>query len=171
MSRKIERAKIPERDWPHPGKFGDRFPLSAAKAGDWEELASYIEREGEVTPAMRKFLAAVLRGEAKRPKRRPRTAAIRKRHLEIAALVFELKQRGAKDFIGQASEFFGIDVKAVGRAANDFPHMDAETSSLVLAASPKFRRLPSRGIATHSGPPIVMHYEYPPRRKPRAKGQ
>jgi hypothetical protein len=48
---------------------------------------------GEITPAIRTFLAAVLRGEAKRPPktRRPIKGATLTGQAEAAALVFKLK--------------------------------------------------------------------------------
>src|SRR5262249_49020616 len=94
MSRKIERAKIPERVYRHPGKLGDRFFLAAAKFGDWEELASYIERDGEITPAMRAFLARVLRGREKRPPNRPRSGVRAKKQITVAAYALVLKAAG-----------------------------------------------------------------------------
>src|SRR5262249_19697069 len=53
----------------HPREV-QNFVLRGAKNGDWGLLALYIEIGGAVTPAMRNFLTAVLRGENKRPNNR-----------------------------------------------------------------------------------------------------
>jgi hypothetical protein len=152
--------------------FADRHFLRPAKNwGNWHALADGLERGSSLTPAMRKFVVAVLRGEVKRKKERPLSVEVRRQYLEIAAFVFCLKHRGAKDFISKACEFFGTDPKRVRRAVNDFPQMDEETASSVLNGSPKFRDLPSRGISTHSGKPIIMHYRYPPERHRRTQRQ
>ena len=84
---------------------GDRYFLRPAqKDGDWSPLAQ------EVTPAIRTFLAAVLRGEAKRPPktRRPIKGATLTGQAEAAALVFKLKPV-ARDYIRQAAREMGKD--------------------------------------------------------------
>jgi len=116
MSRKIERAKIPERVYRHPGKLGDRFFLAAAKFGDWEELASYIERDGEITPAMRAFLARVLRGREKRPPNRPRSGVRAKKQITVAAYALALKAAGVHDSRIVTCEQFSIEAKYLERA-------------------------------------------------------
>jgi hypothetical protein len=45
--------------------------LAWAERGDWDTLAKYILDGDEILREIREFLAAVLRGEKKRPKKRP----------------------------------------------------------------------------------------------------
>jgi hypothetical protein len=160
--------------------FIDRHFLRPAQEwGDWDALADGLERFPP-TPAIWEFIFKVLRGEVKRKKKRPPSVKVRTRYLEIAAFVFDLRQKGIKDFIRQASEFFEIDAKAVGRAVKGCPQMDEELASFVLKGSPKFRHLPKR-ISVYSGPPVIITEALPvaldrqqdqrPRRARRSKGQ
>jgi hypothetical protein len=114
--------------------FGDRF-LEAARRGDWDALIDYLERGFEVTPAIREFLVAVLRDEAKRPKRsRPHKARTLTAQLEPAALVFHLKNKGARDPIKQTAEKLGLEERAVHRAVAAHRTMDEEWANFVLLA-------------------------------------
>ena len=138
MSRNHERdqvVQIPEAEAEKRFEFGDRWFLRPAiEDGDWDALAGYLERGFPVTPAIRKFLVEVLRGEAKRPKNRPIKAVTRTRQLKVAAFVFDLKQTGARDPIKQAEEVFGMDRRAVQRAVKAWPEMNEELAALVLVA-------------------------------------
>ena len=120
--------------------FGNRF-LAAAKAGDWEALAGYLERGFPINPAIRKFLVALLRGEVSRPKKRPISGAIRTQHMEIAAYAFDLKQKDVPNFVRQTADFFKIDTKAVTRAIKSWPQMNKDVAAFALAGSPRIRRL------------------------------
>ena len=63
--------------------LGDiHYLLPAQKYGDWANLAGYIEAGGEITPDMRKFIGAVLRG-AKRSNNRSPDMQLRKRDCKL----------------------------------------------------------------------------------------
>ena len=139
MSRNHERdqvVQIPEAEAEKRFEFGDRWFLRPAiEDGDWDALAGHLERGFPVTPALRKFLAEVLRGEVRRPKNRPIKAATRTRQLKVAAFVFDLKQAGARDPIKQATEAgFGMDRRTVQRAVAAWPEMNEELAAWVLVA-------------------------------------
>jgi hypothetical protein len=121
--------------------FGDRVLKAAKECHDWDMLAEYLEKEGEVTPDIRKFLVAMLRDEVKRPKRRPRKAAILVSHLEIAAFVFDQKQKGASDPIQRAVKLFDRDSRFVHRAVKSWPNLDEKQVAFVLSGSPRFKAL------------------------------
>src|SRR5262249_41213856 len=62
----------------------DNALIPFALDGDWEPLISYIEDGGDINNEIRNFILDVLRGEVKRPKRRPRRAATLFHHAKIA---------------------------------------------------------------------------------------
>jgi hypothetical protein len=120
--------------------FGDRALKAAKEDHDWDVLAEYLEKKGEVTPDIREFLVAILRKEAKRPNRRPRNAAaILVPHLEIAAFVFDRKQNGEKYPIQQAAKFFRRDSRFVHRAVKSYPNLTEKQAAFVLSGSPRTR--------------------------------
>jgi hypothetical protein len=132
---------------------GDRYFLRPAqKDGDWSPLAQYLDMGGEVTPAIRTFLAAVLRGEAKRPPktRRPIKGATLTGQAEAAALVFKLKPV-ARDYIRQAAREMGRDDEAglqfVKRAAKAWPQMNADLAAWILSARGRGPCSRGRGVA------------------------
>ena len=55
-------------NWVNSGP--DKCALLAARDGDWEPLARYLEAGEPVTPDVRKFLIEVLRDDRKRPNNR-----------------------------------------------------------------------------------------------------
>jgi hypothetical protein len=139
MSRKIERAKIRDRVYKHPGKLLDRFFLRAAKIGDWEELASYIERGGEITPAMRVFLARVLRGQEKRLPNRPPSGVTAKEQLTAAAYALALKAAGVRDSRVETSKQFNVNAKYLERALALWKAFDPryeEVETVIAAITP-----------------------------------
>jgi hypothetical protein len=113
--------------------FGNYYFLDPAKAGDWGALADYLERGGPVTPAMRKFLAEILRGEKRRP-RRPRRAATQTRALEVGGYVELQRQEGARDPIRRAEKLFQVSRRSVQTAARAFDKLNAEQKAFVTAA-------------------------------------
>jgi hypothetical protein len=125
---------------------GDRYFLRPAQEdGDWEALADYLEKRGEVTPAIQAFLVdffirACRDGRALRRQKRPQKARTLTGSLELAAFVFDLKQKGARDYTVQAERFFGVDRRAVQRAVNAWPKINAEIAAFVISGSPRFRR-------------------------------
>jgi hypothetical protein len=60
----VSRREIKFKSW-------EQVVLAWAQRGDWDALAEYILDGDEITREMREFLAEVLRGEKKRPKKRP----------------------------------------------------------------------------------------------------
>jgi hypothetical protein len=119
--------------------FVDRHFLRPAKEdGDWEALATLLESDFEITPDIRAFLAKILREEVKRKKKRPPKARTKTR----TAFVFDLKQKGVRNHIARAEEFFLMDRRGVQRAVECFPTMNAKLADLVLVGSPRFRRRP-----------------------------
>jgi hypothetical protein len=54
---------------------------------DWRYMANYIESGGLISADMRKFLAAVLRGDEKRPPQRIKSVMTAVRNKEIASFV------------------------------------------------------------------------------------
>jgi hypothetical protein len=117
-------------------EFGDRWFLRPAiEDGDWDPLADYYRRGFPETPAIRAFVAEVLSGERKRAKTRPIKARTRTAYLQVAAFVFDLRQKGARDPIKQATEAgFGMDRRTVQRAVAAWPEMNEEMAALVLVA-------------------------------------
>jgi hypothetical protein len=90
---------------------------------DWQALAEYIETGGKITHEMRKFLAAVLRGEEKRPPHRVRSFATVRRQVQIAVFVYgkELAGSSNTEAIKKAVEQFKpIDERTVRRAVSRY---------------------------------------------------
>jgi hypothetical protein len=107
----------------HRDYFKDMFWLRPAQDnGDWETLAQYIERGSEITSAMRKFIAGVLRGQIKRPRGRPRKAEIDERAEAIAWFVHEARQKAKQEgarapkIIEAAAKHFKVTTRTVQRA-------------------------------------------------------
>ena len=94
-----------------------KWALLAARDGDWESLARYLEAGEPVTPDVRKFLIEVLRGDRKRPNNRPSSANTLTREYEIAEFVMKQedagKRRGA---IAEAEKKFHCSRSTVQRA-------------------------------------------------------
>jgi hypothetical protein len=90
---------------------------AATERHDWEELARFIADGGEpITAEIRNFIAAVLRGEVKRPKKRPAsTAAVRRRHTEVARFVVLARKLGIKNATQKAAQRYNLDHRSVQR--------------------------------------------------------
>lgn len=92
--------------------------LAPALEGDWEVLAQHLERGGRISQPQREFLIAVLRGEVKRPKHRPRKEATAEGGEDIAYFVLDAKRNGTR--AGKATEaaakHFGVTTRTVQRA-------------------------------------------------------
>jgi hypothetical protein len=85
--------------------------LAAARNGDWEELARFIEDGGPVRGVeVRKFLAAVLRGEISRPNNRAPKVATQRRLLALAFLHSALRRRGLNAGQAEAEVIRLIDI-------------------------------------------------------------
>ena len=94
-----------------------KWALLAARDGDWESLARYLEAGEPVTPDVRKFLIEVLRGDRKRPNNRPSSANTLNREYEIAEFVMKLEDAGkVRGAIAKAEEKFNCSRSTVQRA-------------------------------------------------------
>ena len=82
-------------NWVNSGP--DKWVLLAARDGDWESLALYLEAGGPVTPDIRKFLSEVLRGDRKRPNNRSPSAGTVTREYEIAEFVKKQEDAGSAE--------------------------------------------------------------------------
>jgi hypothetical protein len=119
-------------------EFGDRWYLTPAiEDGDRDALADYKRRGFPETPDMRTYDAEVLSGRKRPTKTRPIKAVTRTRQLEIAAFVFDLKQKDERKYIQQAATFFKTYPKAVERAVAAWPNINAEQVAIVFAAKEK----------------------------------
>jgi hypothetical protein len=88
---------------------------AAAERHDWRELARHIASGGEITPEIRKFIVAVLRGEVTRPKKRPPSSAAVDRHLTVATFVFLARRFGIKNATQKAAQKYYLDHRSVQR--------------------------------------------------------
>jgi len=91
----------------------------AQEMGDRNEFARYLEKGGEVTDEMRKFLADVLRGDKRKNTHRPREERIETRNQTIALMVLRLKDSGVRPTAAKqlAAEKFNLDFRSVQRAS------------------------------------------------------
>ena len=91
--------------------------LLAARDGDWESLARYLEAGEPVTPDVRKFLIEVLRDIRKRPNNRAPLASTLTREYKIAEFVMKLEDAGkGRGAIAKAEEEFHCSRSTVQRA-------------------------------------------------------
>jgi hypothetical protein len=97
------------------GIAGEMALYAAAKRHDWQELASYIASGAEITPEIRKFVAAVLRGEVKRPKKRPLSSTVSSRHHDVATFVFLARRLGIKNATQKAGQNYNLGHRSVQR--------------------------------------------------------
>jgi hypothetical protein len=95
----------------------DKCVLLAARDGDWEPLARYLEAGELVTPDIRKFLIELLRGDRKRPNNRHSSANTLTRDYEIAEFVMKLEDAGkGRGAIAEAENKFNCSRSTVQRA-------------------------------------------------------
>ena len=95
----------------------DKCALLAARDGDWEPLARYLEAGEPVTPDVRKFLIEVLRDIRKRPNNRAPSASTLTREYKIAEFVMKLEDAGkGRGAIAEAENKFNCSRSTVQRA-------------------------------------------------------
>ena len=94
--------------------------LHYAQRGDWDALAQHIERGGKITSEVREFLASVLRGDARKPKKRPATQKMFRRHVEVSMFIVLERRRGTKNATQLAAAKFNMDHRAVQRVFNTY---------------------------------------------------
>ena len=94
-----------------------RCVLLAARDGDWEPLARYLEAGELVTPDIRKFLIELLRDDRKRPNNRHSSANTLTRDYEIAEFVMKQEDAGkGRGVIAEAEKKFHCSRSTVQRA-------------------------------------------------------
>jgi hypothetical protein len=93
--------------------------LTRAQIGDWEELARHIEKGGDITDDMRKFIADVLRGRKRAVTHRPPKERVDERNKTIALVVRQLEESGLGATAAKqlAAEKFNLDFRSVQRVA------------------------------------------------------
>jgi hypothetical protein len=104
----------------------------ARRYGDWDYLAIYLEDGGFISDEMRAFLAAVLRGEKKRPPNRAQTAMNHARHKLLAMAVLNHKSKGknTEAAINAVCEHNNVDRRTVQRALKTWrPRLQQALSS------------------------------------------
>jgi hypothetical protein len=101
------------------GFFGADWEVlkPAQEDGDWEPLAKHIESGGEITDAIRKFIAGILRGEISRKRQRPRKESVRDLGEWIAYFVVERERDGMRTgrAIEMAAKKFRVTPRTVQR--------------------------------------------------------
>jgi hypothetical protein len=91
---------------PPPNREVFDFMLNLARGGDRMSLANYIRAGHRITPEMRSFLADVLLGVAKRPRKTSAALAPINGYL-LLEFVERARNRGDKDVPQQAEKMFG----------------------------------------------------------------
>jgi hypothetical protein len=99
---------------------------AAAERHDWQELARYIASGGEITPEIKKFIAAVLRGEVKRPKKRPPSGPAADRHRDVATFVYLARRFGIKNATQKAAQKYNLDHRSVQRLLRENAALSAK---------------------------------------------
>ena len=116
------------------GEIGDRLFLKAAREnGDWDALAGYLEWQCPVTPAMREFLAQVLRGK-KRARGAPKTAETLTQEYEIGGFLEDQKRQRVRNPIAQALKFFGVSRSTVQAAKRKWKKYEPALQDFILMA-------------------------------------
>jgi hypothetical protein len=98
------------------GSEDDMYLQPARRNGDWELMARYIEDGNVITPAMRAFLAEVLRG-LKRKKGAPRTRDTFERAFQIEQHVLDAMRKGQTESDAKKATAikFNVDKRTVQR--------------------------------------------------------
>jgi hypothetical protein len=91
----------------HAGREWRKAVLRAAVDGDWYYLGEYIRKGGLITASERQFLADVLTGKMRRPRKKISKLATQKRNSELMDFVLEARQRGKESVPRLAEERFG----------------------------------------------------------------
>jgi hypothetical protein len=94
----------------------------AQETGDREALARHLERGGEVTDEMRRFLAAALRGKKRDNANRPPKETIETRNQSIVWMLLLLKESGVRATAAKqlAAEKFNLDFRSIQRASAEW---------------------------------------------------
>jgi len=118
MKTRKRRPAKPHRLLVGHGTEDYNYLRPASEDGDWWLLAKYIEEGNVITPAMRGFLAAVLRG-AKRKRGAPKSAEVRE--LDHQILIFVLYGgRAPAEAKKAAAKEFGVSKRKVERTVKKF---------------------------------------------------
>jgi hypothetical protein len=128
----------------------DRTCIGAALEGHYDSLAEHIKRGGEITPAMRQFLAQVLLGERKLPKYRPvRNKTVdRKIGMPRGVVLLEREGVGTEEAVNIIAEHYKVNSRTVWRALErgrfvvECEMADPETEALLKARREEMRNQP-----------------------------
>ena len=87
----------------------------AQDEGKWSFLAGHIRHGGRITPQMRQFLADVLDGKRKRPRKKISRDKARTdfRNVLLLSYISWARQHGEKDVLAKAAEKFGLHPRNV----------------------------------------------------------
>src|SRR5687767_4021781 len=90
----------------------------AARIGDWEPLIDYVENRMPITTELYEVLGEILKGELKRPNRRPPSSKIAQKSLGMAIAVALLKDKGqpTESAVTQISQEYRTSTRTVYRA-------------------------------------------------------
>ena len=93
----------------------------ARERGNWDYLAGYLDAEGVITPEIRTLLAHIVRGDLKKPKRRPDKDLVAAARLCMAVL--ELEERGwtRKMAVYDVARIYNTSQSTVKRALQNEP--------------------------------------------------
>jgi hypothetical protein len=110
--------------------------LREAQEGNWSLLAGHIRHGGRITPQMRPFLADVLDGKRKRPKKKISKVETEFRNLMLVYDVAQARRHGEKDWLAKAEEKFRRTGRHIQKIlANE---RGGSNEKLVLAEPEKF---------------------------------
>jgi hypothetical protein len=120
--------------------------LREAQKGDWSLFAGHIRHGGRITPQMRQFLADVLDGKRKRPKKKISKGATEFRNVMLISYVSQARRRGDKDWLAKAEEIFRLTGRHIQKILKN--ERGGGNEKLVLAEPEKFEEQISSFLGT-----------------------
>jgi hypothetical protein len=120
--------------------------LREAQKGDWSLFAGHIRHGGRNTPQMRQFLADVLDGKRKRPRKKISKGKTESRNVMLISYVAQARRHGEKDWLAKAEEIFGLTGRHIQKILKN--ERGGSNEKLVLAEPEKFEEQISSFLGT-----------------------
>jgi hypothetical protein len=119
--------------------------LREAQKGDCSLFAGHIRHGGRITPQMREFLADVLDGKRKRPKKKISKGVTESRNVMLISFA-QARRRGEKDWLAKAEEIFRLTGRHIQKILKN--ERGGDNEKLVLAEPEKFEEQISSFLGT-----------------------
>jgi hypothetical protein len=122
------------------------WALRDAQKGDWSVLAGHIRHGARITPQMRSFLADVLDGKRKRPRKKISKGRTEFRNVMLLSYVAQARRHGEKGWLAKAEEIIRRTGRHIQRLLQN--EQGGSNEKLVLAEPEKYEEQISSFLGT-----------------------